>query len=453
MQPAFGVTWLSPWERRGLILFGVLLLAFGGLVEMRSAFLSRRMGDLGCYVRAAWAVRTGNDVYEVTDNSWHYNYPPLLAILMAPLADPPPGADTAGFVPFAVSAAVVYILSLVFLFWGVHSLASALEQSSCHPEVRAQPRGCRRWWALRVLPILVCLPPIGHTLMRGQVNLLVVALFCAAVAAVLRGQRLRAGLWLSGTICIKIYPAFLLLFPLWRRDGRFLAGAALGLVLELVLIPLAVFGPGQTVAYYEKLTDVLVRPALGAGTDQSRAKELIEVTATDSQSLLAAMHNTLHLDRATRPRHASRTVRLASMLLGSGMTLAALWAAGWRRPQQGPAAAIFFGVLVINMLLLCPVCHLHYFCMAVPLAMALLAGHWERLKDAQVGLGLTVLFALNVLVNIPGHIPGYDLLRDCGLAMYSAVLLWGVGIVYLWKQRRAVQAESVRQDECFQAAA
>jgi hypothetical protein len=453
MQPASRVIWLSAWERRGLILFGLVLLAFGAVVELRSAFLTRRMGDLGCYVRAAWAVRTGNDIYEVTDNSWHYNYPPFLAILMTPLADPPPGTDTAGFVPFAVSAAVVYVLSLVFLFWGVHCLASALEQTSCRPQVRFQPRGCRRWWALRMIPILTCLPPIGHTLMRGQVNLLVVALFCATVAAVLKGQRLRAGLWLSGTICIKIYPAFLLLYPLWRRDGRFLAGTALGLLAELVLLPVAVFGPNQTIAYYEKLTDVLVRPALGTGTDQSRAKELIEVTATDSQSLMAAMHNTLYLNRAIRPPHASTRVRLASNLVGGLMTLAALWAAGWRRPQRGPAAVVFFGVLVINMLLLCPVCHLHYFCMAVPLVMALLAARWERIGEGKVGIGLTLLFMLNMLANIPGHIPGFDLVRDCGLAMYGALLLWTAGVVYLWKQSRALPAESVVDGQYLPAAA
>jgi hypothetical protein len=453
MYPESTVPWLSRWERRGLVLFGIVFIAFGGLVEFRSAFLSRHMGDLGCYLKAAWAVRTGNDLYEVTDNTWHYNYPPLLAILLVPLADPPPGADTAGMVPFAVSAALVYVFSLVFLFFGVNSLAGALEATSGQAEVRSQPRGCRRWWLLRTTPVLVCLTPIGHTLMRGQVNLLVVALFCATLAAVLRGQRWRAGLWLSGTICIKIYPAFLLLYPLWRRDGRFLGGVALGLLVGLVLIPVAVFGPGRTLAYYEKLTDVLVRPALGAGTDQSRAKELIEVTATDSQSLMAAMHNSLFPNRATRPAHALSHVRLASNLIGGCLTLIALWAAGWRRPQRGPAAIVFFGVLVINMLLLCPVCHLHYFCMAVPLVMGLLAARWERLPEPRVGVGLGLVFTVFVIFSIPGQLPGLDLVRDCGLAMYGALLLWGAGVRFLWQQKRLGASQNCVPGQPLQAAA
>ena len=76
-------------------------------------------------------------------------------------------------------------------------------------------------------------------------------------------------------------PAFLLLYPLRRRDLRCLAGCAVGLVLGLVLIPAAVFGPARTLAYYQEWTEVLVRPALGTGTDRSRAKELIDVTARD----------------------------------------------------------------------------------------------------------------------------------------------------------------------------
>jgi hypothetical protein len=115
-------------DRVGLLLFLTLIVAFGVLVEYRSAFLRRRMGDLGCYLRAAWAVRTGHDLYEVMDdNLWHYNYPPLYAILLTPLADPPRGMDTTGYPPYAVSVAVVYILNLIFLALAVHGLASALE--------------------------------------------------------------------------------------------------------------------------------------------------------------------------------------------------------------------------------------------------------------------------------------------------------------------------------------
>ncbi len=80
----------------------MLVVGFGVVTEVRSAgALQRRMGDLDCYLRAAWAVRTGTDPYDIQDdNGWHYNYPPLLAIVAVPLADAPKGVERAGLLPF-----------------------------------------------------------------------------------------------------------------------------------------------------------------------------------------------------------------------------------------------------------------------------------------------------------------------------------------------------------------
>ncbi len=53
---------LRLWERGLVVLLLLVTVAFGVVVEYRTAFLKRRMGDLGCYLRAAWAVRTGADL-------------------------------------------------------------------------------------------------------------------------------------------------------------------------------------------------------------------------------------------------------------------------------------------------------------------------------------------------------------------------------------------------------
>src|SRR5260370_24585629 len=111
---------LHRWERWAVVLLIVALVGFGVLVEVRSAFLERRMGDLGCYLRAAWALRTEQNPYDVVeDNLWHYNYPPLYAVLMMPLADPPQGADSAGYVPYAVSVGICYALNVLCLLLAV----------------------------------------------------------------------------------------------------------------------------------------------------------------------------------------------------------------------------------------------------------------------------------------------------------------------------------------------
>jgi alpha-1,2-mannosyltransferase len=430
-------TTLTPWERWLPIALLCIIVGFSGIVELRSAFLKRPMTDLQVYLRAAWAVRTEADLYKATDdNGWHYHYPPLLAILLTPLADPPPDHPGDRMVPFALSVAIWYWISIACLLWGVHTLAGALEKTSRDPSVRAQPPLCGRWRMLRVLPILACLPAVGQTLVRGQVNLLVLALVCGLIAAVLRGRRFQAGLWLAAAICIKVIPAFLLVYPLWRRDLRGLAGCALGLIMGLGLIPAAVLGPERTLMYCEEWTDVLLKPAFGKGDDQSRANELINVTATDSQSFLSLLHNARHPDRETRPAQASDEVRWGHRILAGAFTLLALFGAGWSRPKDVRTEALFLGLLIIVMILASPVCHLHYFCLTIPLVVGLLAGELEKGGRSWpvLFLGLT---AANLICTILPLFPGMDILRDHGLAAGGTLLYWGAGLAALWSYRRS----------------
>jgi alpha-1,2-mannosyltransferase len=386
------------------------------------------------YLRAAWAVRTGHDFYTVTDdNTWHYHYPPLLAVLLMPLADAPPGADPLpAAVPFAVSAALWYVFSLGCLAVAVHRLASALEATAAEPAVRQQPWGCRRWWALRVLPVVVCLPPIAGTLMRGQVNLLLMLLLCEMLAALVRRRSWQAGLWLAGAVCLKVIPAFLIVYPLWKRDWRCLAGCSGGLVVGLGLIPAAVLGPGRTLACYREWADVLVRPALAEGQDHSRDKELIGATSTDSQSFEAVLHNTLHLDRDTRPLEYALQTKLLHWLIGGALTGLTLLVLG-RRCACPRDLLLGVGALTLLMLLLSPVCHLHYFCLALPLVAGLLLTLWERQGGPARGAAhiLRGLLVLNVVANTLPHVPGLELTRDLGLATYQALLLWLGAVVVL----------------------
>jgi hypothetical protein len=442
----------------GLVALAVGIVVFGVVVEVRSAFLTRRMTDFQVYLRAAWAVRTGADMYVVQDdNHWHYNYPALFAILLVPLADAPPGAAplTAG-VPFAVSVALWYVFSVVCLAIAVHRLGRALEQTSGLP---VPPRWCRRWWTLRMLPLLVCLPAIGSTLIRGQVNLLLLALLCEMTAAALRGRSWRAGFWLAGAICLKIIPAFLLIYPLWRRDLRWLAGCAAGLVVGLGLLPATVLGPERTVVYLREWADVMARPAMGNGDDQSRAKELLEATATDNQSFVIVLHNTRHMvealwqgkprrdlglyfwltwERIGRPAQPAPATRLLHWLLGGVLTGLTLLAVGWRKPDA-LATLLGLGCLVLLMPLLSPVSHLHYFCLAVPLVMGLLYRHWQRPgadgTSDRVGLGMMLLLGCHVVASVLPRLPGLELLRDLGLAGYACLLLWLAAVVVLVRRR------------------
>jgi hypothetical protein len=389
------------------------------------------MTDLDVYLRTAWAVRTGADIYDVLDdNEWHYQYPPLLAILATPLADAPAGASRAFMLPFSVSVAIWYALSILALACAIHVVAGALEGPN-------GPRwGCLRWWQLRAGPLLVCVFAIGSTLMRGQVNLFVLALLAMLIACLARRQSLAAGFWLGTAICIKVIPAILLMVPLWLRDRRCLAGCSLGLAVGLLVIPSLIFGPSRTMTYYQEYADKLLLPGLGKGSDQSRAKELIEVTATDSQSPLCVYHNTLHLDRYTRPRQASAGVRWAHRLTGILLTLGALVAYGRKRRYNAVDLTLLIGALMIVMVLMSPVCHLHYFCMCIPAVLGLTAASWEAHGRTVLDRKTMFLFISYPAINLLPHLPWFPILRDVGAAMYMAILIWAAACLTLRSRRR-----------------
>lgn len=410
---------LSHQEWFGLGALAILFVSIGFITEFRAICQDRPKGDLLVFLRTAWAVRAGHDIYTMTDhNGWHYHYPPLLAILLTPLANPPPAVWVPWTVPYSVSVAIWFVLNMALLFAAVHMLAGALEKTT-EP---ATVRWGRRWWAWRVVPIVACLPPIFHTLVRGQVGILLLFLLCGALASFVRNRSRQAGFWLAGAICLKVIPAFLLLYPLWRRDGRCLASCGCGLVVGLVMIPAAVFGPERTVSYYQEWTEALLLPAMAKGNDHVRDGELIDVTATHSQSYLPVLHNWLNLHEERRPTKADTSTRLAHWCLAAILTLATLAAAG-RRPETAASTVLFFGVLVLMMILASPICHTHYFVLSIPVVMGLLAslppspGEW-------MDRGLGLLLGMNFFTNAVPLLDGMEPLRDLGLITSMALALW-----------------------------
>ena len=446
---------LVRWER--LVVIGVLLatIPLGYMVVRRAAFMQRRMGDIGCYLRAAWAVRTGADPYTiVAEILFHYNYPPFLAIAMTPLADAPAGEPRPWMLPFAMSVFVWYAVNLVCLALGIHWLAGALEEHALPESSHTGLAGAYRWWALRVFPFLVCMVPIGHSFMRGQVNPIVIMCLCACMAALIRGRSWRAGWWLSWPISIKVFPAFLLIYPLVQRNWRCLGGCAIGLFTALVVIPVVCLGPQRTYEYYDEFVRVTLAPGLGLGHDESRYEELTQLRSTDSQSFVAMLHNTIHGDPATRPPDASPELRRVSYVLGAAALLFALWAGRWGRSAVGPEIPLYLGSVVMVMLFLCPVCHLHYYSMALPMVMGLVAARWKGSLDPAIGAGFVVLLVVNFVGNGLPNLPGCEWLRERGFATYPALILWGTALVVLWRSaRRRGAAEMVETRDFIRAAA
>jgi alpha-1,2-mannosyltransferase len=448
---------LLRWERFSLWAMLTVIVAFGGLVEIRSVFLDRRMSDLTVFLRAGWAVRAGEDIYQVSDEDihWYYVYPPVFAILMAPLGEAPTGYDRSGCLPYSITVAIWYFLNIGVLCWCVNKLATALQDTSADPQVRGQPRYCRRWWMMRTVPIFACLVPIGSSLSHGQTNLLLLAMLCGMLAAILRKKPFEAGLWMAGPICMKVFPAFLLIYPLWRRDFRCLGGCALGLVIGLIALPVAVFGPERTLSYYQEFADLVLLPGVGQGGNTARADTLTSITATDTQSFMAVIHNTLHLDPKTRPDDPAPAVRLAHWGLGAVFTLIVCLSAGWRPSGSALAEMLFLGLLVMLMMFLSPVCHLQYFVWLLPTIMGMLLLNWENRRNLALGLGWMTLIGLNNLAHALAHLtqyPHFKLYRDLGLATYVGLAFGVLALIYLRKFSDASQKHRLNLPHLFEGA-
>ncbi len=413
---------LRPFEKCYLGAFLFAVIGFGVIVEVRSAFLLNRKTDAGVYLRAGWAVRADADLYRVADdNGWHYAYPPVFAVVMTPLADAPAGQPREWMLPYSISIAIWYVLGIIVVFLAVHWIALALEESGAIP---AEP-GSRRWFVARMLPVLICLCPIGTTLQRGQVNMAVVALVARMFLETVRGRRFSSGCWLAAAICLKIFPAFLLLFPLWRRDRRALAGTAFGLLIGFVVVPSLVWGIAGALDVHEKMFDTVIKPGLGLSSSATLDQEMLEMTATDNQSIQAVVHNYKHWERSSRPRLASWETKLTHVLAGLFLTGGLLLSFGWKRDDDPVRMLLLLGGLVTIMAITSPVSHTHYFCLAVPAVMGLSAYSIERRPHRLYPAPalLLLLITLGCLFTLPS-VPIWEARREAGLSMFACLIIW-----------------------------
>jgi hypothetical protein len=423
----------SWWEWVGFALLALLVVAFGFETVRRSSRPDNRTTDFTVYARAAWAVRTGGNPYEVVDeHGWHYTYPPPFVLFVTPLADPPDGADRTGYPPFAVSVAVWYALNVLFTALAVHLFALALLPD-------ARPRS-RRWWYARVLPFVVCLTSVGFSLGRGQANPLVLALLAGGFLLAVRRRPVWAGVLLAAAACVKVIPGLFVLFPLVRGRWKELLGMAAGGVLLLGVLPAAVWGPQGAVDMNRAFVSEVVFPGLTNQGSKSRERELTGTKNTDSQAFHAILHTIRHPDRDTRPTNSDGVSKAVHYLLGLGMVAATVWAY-LRSPARGSAGAgvLLFGCLGAVMIHLAPASHLHFYAFALPLVAGLAAVDLARHPDRAVPTPwvLAGLWAWGVGTTIP-VLEKWDLacvLRDYGLGVVATVGLWGWGVWWLASHR------------------
>lgn len=437
---------LTRLDRVGLGLMAIGLLVFGGLIVKRSTAEGDRKTDFGVYARAGYAVRIGNDLYAPStcdDHYWHYCYPVPFAILMVPLADPyqyeygpthGPLIERVGggwYLRFGISVGIWYLLSLGFLAFAIDRFISA-----ALPDL---PRWSRRWWYARLIPLYVTLGGWGYTLARGQVNILLLAFLGGQFLMAVRGRPIASGLWLAASTALKVIPAYLALFPFirmfhpdTRRDWQTSLGFVLGMAILLGVLPTLIWGIDGAIAVNQAVVQDVLAPGAAARGDQTRARELTNITATDNQSFQAALHNWRYPNVDDRPAVADRDIRLFHWVIALGMTTITVIVGIRRRQPSPPEQLTLYGCLVVAMMLASPVSHMHYYALALPLVAGLLcqdlARHPERLIPGPRTMTILALWGIAIIIALlPYHVTTE--LREKGFAAGMTILLWLVGLI------------------------
>ncbi|MCZ6786061.1 MAG: glycosyltransferase family 87 protein [Planctomycetota bacterium] len=214
-----------------LLLLLAAVCAYGWLDVRRRARVDRgrrhHRTDFTVYQSAARALSDGTNPYLAENpRGYRYVYPPLLAVLLMPLAhwEPPDAA-------------------LVFYALSVGALAAAL---SCLTRMVG--------WRATLAGTLFCIPFLHQSFQRGQVTILLLALQVGALSCCVRGRPFSAGLLLALGGALRLTPflpaaalcAGALAAARPKPALRLGGGLATGVLLGFLVIPLVALGSDGT---------------------------------------------------------------------------------------------------------------------------------------------------------------------------------------------------------------
>jgi alpha-1,2-mannosyltransferase len=237
-RPIDGKWPLKHWAiLTGSVLAAALLLGVLAYYQRNASYM-----DFRAYYFGAQAITRGERLYEPglawrdtgytqffpgqeapTENGT-YIYPPAASLAFVALTA----------LPFRLAANLWLLAIFGCLLGAAYVLSGLLFQA-------------RGWYRLTFTLGVAAVGVLCHAsrvqLGLGQADFVVLLLMTLMLAASARGHDTRAGIWLALAAALKPTTAFLVLWFLWKRSYR-AAAVFCGLSAALLLLPLAVFGPG-----------------------------------------------------------------------------------------------------------------------------------------------------------------------------------------------------------------
>ncbi len=354
--------------------------------------------DFSVYTTAGAAFFDGRDPYAVKNpRGWSYLYPPLFALMVAPLSGFDPMNQT--LVWFSLNIAACFLIYFESL-WLWRSLRPALKTGE--RPIALWVAACTALSAL--LPTLECLQ-------RGQVGIVLLYALLVGFRLVREGKGpgtvFLGGLVLAWPISVKLIPVLPVGFLVWqvgsqavfsggsRREIRQTGSLGLGLltggVLFLLIVPAACLGWNENLRHLTTWTrKVVTNPDAGnearfhidSVSNQSLANASYWLAATfrgkppqPSPVLLARARNEGEVrwlqDRAIAERRKADTTT-RRIVQGIQVLMAFLLLVLATVPDRGDpiGQAVGFGLACVGTLLFSPIAWSHYFMIMLPAVLA-----------------------------------------------------------------------------------
>jgi len=371
-------------RRRAIIMIAAALCALV-TAAMIGKFLARDFKDAAVWYDAGQRVLTGQTLAQLP----HYRYPPTFAVLVAPLC-------VFGFGWFFFSW---YALNVLLFGLSVRAAGSLVSPSA--------ETGAATWRWLAAL--LVAVFAIDN-LFLGQTNILIMVLIYGAFVEVARGRACparewRAGLPLGGAIAIKVFPAPLLAYFLYRARVRVVGSALVWCAFFLVILPAPARGFRRNLAEVSDWGRRVVMPYLSRGQAGDWGQHALDF---GNQSLAGVANRYLtRVDAQVMARRAAPIyVNLADLsptqvnliVLGvlGALGIAFLAACGWRRPRDAEEQVLEYSLASLLLLLSSAIAWTYFFVLLLlPVMAALrLLGRRERLRASSVWMLRAAMWAL-----------------------------------------------------------
>ena len=445
----------------------VSTLLIWGLVDVRRrgvidpANLNQHKTDLTVYTEAGAAFFDGREPYQVTNvRGWGYLYPPLFAMLMAPLSALPPTEQVLTW----------FLLSLLTVWGCVHEirrlcvLLTARQPVEFRTSDGAAPRAWPAWiWYAASLAVLL---PTLNCLQRGQVGVLLLYLLLLGWRLCLEGRTAlshsTAGVVLAASIVLKVTP----LLPVACLCGQMLLAASFhsqrraqarlawattlgvlgGVALFALLVPASLIG-WDTNTHHLQTWWTLVGTKAGdpgydnfAGDSHTVRNQSLSNAAQRFGNWAAFQVGAGPDDRAApadgaepkMPMDAplAKQTLLATRLLLLALLAWPMWTTVRRQDRLGQAATV--GLACVATLVASPISRGHYFMLLLPAvllvpawlneagrtraaqqmawsAVALVMAHYLLMRFTGriglLGIGITVWYVAAVVLVARGTVP------------------------------------------------